>query len=102
MPPSAAVSFMEETTRDGLSEAEVVLLSKCEHALHGFLSPRLGCRGWHWLTGRFLSEGKDVCFQRHAAGMSARKETRFNLGPQVKSNGHDKLSFILRQLIAPL
>jgi hypothetical protein len=100
MPPSAAVHFVEETTRDGLAEGEVVLLSKREHALHSFLSPRLGSHGWRLLHRRFLSEGKDICFQRHAAGMSARKETRFNLWPQVKSDGHGNLSSILRQLIA--
>jgi len=94
MPPSAAVSFVEETTRDGLPEGEVVLLSKREHALHSFLAPRLGSHGWRLLDRRFFSEGKDICFQRHAAGLSARKETRFNLGPQVKSDGHGNLSFL--------
>ena len=77
-----------------------MFLSKFEHAAYSFLSSPLGCRGWHWLDRRFLSEGKDICFQRHAAGMSARKETRFNLWPQVKSDGHGNLSSILRQLVA--
>ena len=87
-----AVSFVEEGTRDGLSEGEMVLLSKFEHAAHGFLSFRLASCGWSCLDGRLLSEGKKKRFQRHAAGMSARNETRFNLGPQVKNNGHSNLS----------
>ena len=92
MPPSVAVSFVEEATCDGLSEGEMVLLSKFEHAAHCFLSFRLASCGWRCLDGRFLGEGKEIRFQGHAAGMSARKETRFNLGPQVKNNGHGNLS----------
>ena len=42
MPPSVAVPSVEETACDGLSEGEMVLLSKFEHAAHGFLSFRLG------------------------------------------------------------
>jgi hypothetical protein len=92
MPPSVAVSFVEEAACDGLSEGETMLLSKFEHAAHCFLSFRLASCGWRCLDGRFLGEGKEIRFQGHAAGMSARKETRFNLGPQVKNNGHGNLS----------
>ena len=92
MLPSVAVSFMKEAACDGLPEGETMLLSKFEHAAHGFLSFRLASCGWRCLDGRFLGEGKEIRFQWHAAGMSARKETRFNLGPQVKNNGHGKLS----------
>src|ERR1035437_5178503 len=97
MPPSVAVSFVEKATCDGLSEGEMMLLSKFEHAAHCFLSLRRASRGWRCLDGRFLGEGKEVRLQRHAAGMSARKETRFNLGPQVKGDGHGNLSLSLRQ-----
>ena len=86
------MSFVEETACDGLSEGETMLLSKFEHAAHGFLSFRLASCGWRCLDGRFLGEGKEIRFQGHAAGMSARQETRFNLGPQVKNNGHGKPS----------
>src|ERR1035441_8976685 len=82
MPPSVAVPFVEEATGDGLSERETMLLSKFEHAAHRFLPLRLAGCGWRCLDGRFLSERKEVRFQRHAAGMSARNETRFNLGPR--------------------
>jgi hypothetical protein len=92
MLPSVAVSFVEEAACDGLSEGEMVLLSKFKHAAHCFLSFRLASCGWRCLDGRFLGEGKEVRFQGHAAGMSAREETRFNLGPQVKNNGHGDLS----------
>jgi hypothetical protein len=91
MPPLLAMSFVEETACDGLSEGETMLLSKFEHAAHGFLSFRLASCGWRCLDGRFLGEGKEIRFQWHAAGMSARKETRFNLGPQVKNDGHGNL-----------
>src|ERR1035438_4281062 len=83
MPPSVAVSFVEEGTRDGLSERETMLLSKFEHAAHRFLPLRLAGCGWRCLDGRFLSERKEVRFQRHATGVSARQQTCFNLGPQV-------------------
>jgi hypothetical protein len=86
------MSFVEETACDGLSEGETMLLSKFEHAAHGFLSFRLASCGWRCLDGRFLGEGKEIRFQGHAAGKSARKKTLFNLGPQVKNNGHRKLS----------
>jgi len=86
------VFFVKEATCDGLSEGEMMLLSKFEHAAHCFLSFRLASCGWRCLDGRF-SEGKEVRLQRHAAGMSARKETRFDLGPQVKGDGHGNLSF---------
>jgi hypothetical protein len=92
MPPSVAVSFMQEAACDRLSKGEKVLLSKFEHAAHCFLSFRLARCGWRCVDGRFLSEGNEIRFQGHAAGMSARKETRFNLGPQVKNNGHGNLS----------
>src|ERR1035437_958394 len=92
MPPSVAVSFVEEATRDGLSEGEMILLSKFEHALHCFLAFRLASCGWRCLDGRFLGEGKEIRFQGHAPGMSARKETRFDLGPQVNGDGHGNLS----------
>jgi hypothetical protein len=88
MPPSVAVSFVEEATRDRLSEGEMMLLSKLEHAAHCLFSFLLDSRGWRWLYSRFFSEGKDIRIQRHAAGIRARKETRFNLGPQVKGDGH--------------
>jgi hypothetical protein len=93
MPPSVAVSFVEEVTRGRLSKGEMILLSKFEHAAHCLFSFRLDSRGWRWLYSRFLSEGKDIRIQRHAAGMSAREETRFNLGPQVKGDGHVILPF---------
>jgi hypothetical protein len=93
MPPSVAVSFVEEAARDGLSEGEMMLLSKFEHAAHCFLPLRLASCGWRCLDGSFLSEGKEVRLQRHTAGVSARKETRFDLGPQVKGDGHGILSF---------
>ena len=73
-----AVSFVEQATCDGLSEREMMLLSKFEHAAHGFLSFRLASCGWSCLYGRLLSEGKKKRFQRHAAGMSARNETRLD------------------------
>ena len=92
MPPSVAVSFVEQATCDGLSEGEMVLLSKFEHAAYCFLPLRLASCGWSCLDGRLLSEGKKKRFQRHAAGMSARNETRFNLGPQVKGDSHGNLS----------
>jgi hypothetical protein len=92
MPPSVAVSFVEEAACDGLSEGEMMLLSKFEHAAHGFLSFRLATCGWRCLDGRFLGEGKEIRFQGHAAGKSARKKARFNLGSQVKSDGHGNLS----------
>jgi hypothetical protein len=92
MPPLLAMSFVEETACDGLSEGETMLLSKFEHAAHGFLSFRLASCGWRCLDGRFLGEGKEIRFQRHAAGMSARQETCFNFGPQVKNDGHGNLS----------
>jgi hypothetical protein len=92
MLPSVAVSFVEEAACDRLSEGEPVLLSKFEHAAHCFLSLRLASCGWRCLDGRFLGEGKEIRFQWHAAGMGARKETRFNLGPQVENNGHGNLS----------
>ena len=83
---------MEEAACDRLSEGESMLLSKLEHAAHGFLSLRLaGCR-WRCPDGRFLGERKEIRFQGHAAGKSARKKTLFNLGPQVKSDGHGNLS----------
>src|ERR1019366_10738240 len=85
-------SFVEEGKRDGLSEGEMVLLSKFEHAAHRFLPFRLAGCCWRCLDGRFLGEGKEIRLERHAAGMSARKETRFNLGPQVKGDGHGNLS----------
>ena len=88
-----AVSFVEEATCDGFSEGETILLSKFEHAAHCFLPFRLASCGWRCLDGRFLSEGKEVRLQRHTAGMSARKQTRFDLGPQVKGDGHGILSF---------
>jgi len=91
MPPSVAVSFVEEATRDELSEGEMMLFSKFEHTAHCLLSLRLASCGWRWLDGRFLGQGNEIRLQRHAAGMSARKETRFNLGPQVKGDGHDNL-----------
>src|ERR1017187_5767396 len=91
MPPSVAVSFVEEATRDGLSQREAMLLAKFEHAAHCFLPFCLTGCGWRWLDGRFLGERKKIRLQRHAAGMSARKETRFNLGPQVKGDGHGYL-----------
>src|SRR5664280_2035122 len=78
MPPSVAVSFVEEATRDGLSQREAMLLAKFEHAAHCFLPFCLTGCGWRWLDGRFLGERKKIRLQRHAAGMSARKETRFN------------------------
>src|ERR1035437_5714096 len=68
MPPSVAVSFVEEATRDGLSEGEMILLSKFEHALHCFLAFRLASCGWRCLDGRFLGEGKEIRFQGHAPG----------------------------------
>jgi hypothetical protein len=86
------MSFVEEATCDGLFEGETVLLAKFEHAAHGFFPLRLASCGWRCLDGRFLGEGQEIRLQRHAAGMSARKETRFNLGPQVKNNGHGNLS----------
>jgi hypothetical protein len=92
MLPSVAVSFVEEAACDRLSEGESMLLSKLEHAAHGFLPLRLAGCGWRRLDGCFLGERKEIRFQGHAAGMSARKETRFNLGPQVKNNGHGNLS----------
>jgi hypothetical protein len=92
MPPSVAVSFVEQAPCDGLSERETVLLSKFEHAAYCFLPLRLAGCGWRCLDGRFLSERKEVRFQRHATGVSARKESRFNLGPQVKGDGHRNLS----------
>jgi hypothetical protein len=93
MPPSVVVSFVEEVTCDGLSEGETMLLSKFDYAAHGFLPFRLASCDWRCLDGRFLSEGKEVRLQRHTAGMSARKETGFDLGPQVKGDGHGNLSF---------
>jgi hypothetical protein len=93
MPPSVAVSFVEQATCDGFSESETVLVSKFEHASHCFLPFLLASFGWRCLDSRFLSEGKEVRLQRHAAGLSARKETRFNLWPQVKGDGHGNLSF---------
>jgi hypothetical protein len=57
MLPSAAVSFVEEVACDGLSEGEMMLLSKFEHAAHGFLSFRLASCGWRCLDGGFLGEG---------------------------------------------
>src|SRR5664280_1985813 len=60
MPPSVAVSFVEEGTRDGLSEGEMVLLSKFEHAAHRFLPFRLAGCCWRCLDGRFLGEGKEI------------------------------------------
>src|ERR1035437_7269831 len=87
MPPSVAVSFVEAAACDGLSEGETMLLSKFEHAAHCFLPLRLASCGWLCPDGRFLGEGKEIRSQGHAAGMSAHKETRFNLGPQVKYNG---------------
>jgi hypothetical protein len=101
MPPSVAVSFVEEATGDWLSEGETILLSKFEHAAHCFLPFRLASCGWRCLDGRFLSEGKEVRLQRHTAGMSARKQTRFDLGPQVKGDGHGNLFLSLRQVVAP-
>jgi hypothetical protein len=86
------MSFVEETACDGLSEGETMLLSKFEHAAHGFLSFRLASCGWRCLDGRFLGEGKEIRFQGHAAGVSARQETCFNFGPQVKNDGHGNLS----------
>src|ERR1039458_8260557 len=45
MPPSVAMSFVEEATCDGLSEREAMLLSKFEHAAYCFLPFRLAsCR----------------------------------------------------------
>ena len=73
MLPSVAVSFVEKAACDWLSEGEMVLLSKFEHAAHGFLSFRLASCGWRCLDGRFLGEGKEIRFQWHAAGMSARR-----------------------------
>jgi hypothetical protein len=92
MPPSVVVSFVKEAACDGLSKGEMMLLSEFEHAAHGFLSFRLASCGWRCPDGRFLGEGKEIRFQGHAAGMSARQETRFNLGPQVKNNGHGNVS----------
>src|ERR1039457_5089104 len=92
MPPSVAVSFVEQATCDGLSEREMMLLSKFEHAAHGFLSFRLASCGWSCLDGRLLSERKQKRFKRHAASIRARNETRFKLGPQVKGDGHGNLS----------
>jgi hypothetical protein len=60
MPPSVAVSFMEETTGDGLSEGETMLLPEFEHAAHRFPPFRLAGRGWRCLAGRFLGEGKEI------------------------------------------
>src|ERR1035437_1342273 len=93
MPPPVAVPFAQQATCDGLSEHEMMLLSKFEHAAYCFLPLRLAGCGWRCLDGRFLSERKEVSFQRHATGVSARNETRFNLGPQVKGDGHGNLSF---------
>jgi hypothetical protein len=60
MPPSVAVSFVEEAAGDGLSERETMLLPKFEHASHSFRPFRLaGCRWW-CLNGRVLSEGKEI------------------------------------------
>jgi hypothetical protein len=87
------VSFVEETARDGFSEREAMFLSKFEHAAHRFLSLRpLSCV-WRCLSDRFLGEGKEIRLQKHAAGLRTRQETRFNFGPQMKSNGHGYLSF---------
>jgi hypothetical protein len=58
--PSVAVSFVEEATGDGLSEGEMILLSKFEHAAHCFLPLRLASCGWRCLDGRFLGEGKEI------------------------------------------
>ena len=102
MLPSVAVSFMEEAACDRLSEGESMLLSKFEHAAHCFLSFRLASCGWRCLDGRFLGEGKEIRFQGHAAGMSARQETRFNLGPQVKNNGHGSADTYARRLSDPV
>jgi hypothetical protein len=60
MPPSVAVSFVEETTRDWLSEGETMLLSEFKHAAHCFLAFRLASCFWRCLDGRFLGEGKKV------------------------------------------
>jgi hypothetical protein len=92
MPASAAVSFVEEATCDGLSEGEMMVLSKLEHVAHCFLSSRLAGCSWRCPNGSFLSERKEVRFQRHTAGMSARKEACFNLRPQVKGDSHGVLS----------
>jgi hypothetical protein len=73
MLPSAAVSFMKKAACDGLPERETMLLSKFGHAAHGFLSFRLASCGWRGLDGRFLGEEKEIRFQGHAAGMSARR-----------------------------
>jgi hypothetical protein len=83
---------MEEAACDRLSESEMIRLSKFEHGAHGFLSLRLaGCR-WRCPDGRFLGERKEIRFQGHAAGMSARNQARFNLWPQVTNDGHGNLS----------
>jgi len=87
------MSFVEEATGDGLSEGEMILLAKFEHAAYCFLPLRLASCYWRCLDGRFLSEGKEVRLQRHTGGMSARKKTRFDLGPQVKCDGHGILFF---------
>jgi hypothetical protein len=60
MPPSAAVSFMEEATCDGFSERETVFLPEFEHAPHRFLPFRLAGCGWRCLDGRLLGEGKKI------------------------------------------
>jgi hypothetical protein len=93
MPASAAMSFVEETACDGLSKGKMMLLSKFEHVAHCFLSFRLAGCSWRCLNGSFLSERKEVRFQRHTAGMSARKKACFNLRPQVKGDSHGILSF---------
>jgi hypothetical protein len=88
MPPSVAVSFMQELARNRLAEREVMLLPEFEHAPHGFLARRVCSWAGCCLEGCFLGEGKDVLLQSHAAGFGPREKACLDFRLQVKGNCH--------------
>jgi hypothetical protein len=94
MPPSVAVSFMQELAGNRLAEREVMLLTEFEHTPHGFLARRLWGGTGCGLASCFLSEGEEVLLQSHTAGLGRREETCFDFRLQVKGDRHGRFCFL--------